>query len=375
MKSDLIKYLAASTIIIGLQIPVWIVINQIYQTEPAQYEISEVLIQEISSPHLQQIDPQAWQAHQLPGSFCVWECQQRYKIYQFDIKQYPASPLSLYVLRYDAAMAVYLNGNFIDQTGSLVPPIPDGSYQPYFITLDAARLKPESNQLQIVIAGWSVPGYALGPVFVGPEEILQPIYEFSRRVTVDWLVIYNAIFLLVLILTAALFWMGGREPYLLWFFALVACCLARNFYLLVGDFPASTELRNFLYTLVTLGILRTTVGFLMAIANPDTKLKARSDLIVWGVTSLIMAGWFAWDQVTAWAFVSRFLSLCALVTSGYIVYWFLKTRVERSFQENALTIGLLLASATFVLHDTGIILLSTTLSYQLSNLAGLPMVM
>ena len=371
----MIKYLSAIAIVTGLQLPIWILISQVYQTAPDQYEIREVLIQEIDKPDLALIDPQSWQTHQLPRSFCVWECQHRYKVHKFDLPQDQQTPLSLYVLRYDAAMAVYLNGNLISQTGSLVPPVPDGSYQPFFITLDRALLNPEKNQLQILVAGWSVPGYALGPLFVGPESVLRPIYEFARRVTVDWLVIYNGVFGLILILSAALFWLGGREAYLLWFCTLILCCLGRNLYLLVGDVPASIELRNFLYTLVTLGVLRTTIGFLTAVSNNTLKIQGKRELLGWIIVSLVLGGWFAWNHVSAWAFVSQALSLCALVTGGYIVYWFFKTRTERTFQENALTIGLLLASATFVLHDTGLILFSTTLEYQLSNLAGMPMVM
>ncbi|MGB1110906.1 MAG: 7TM diverse intracellular signaling domain-containing protein, partial [Gammaproteobacteria bacterium] len=148
-------------------------------------------------------------------------------------------PWSLYIPFVSQNTAIYLNGEWMGQGGSMEDPVARNWNQPLLFSFDPARIQPGRNALLFQVRTATPGSGYLGPVYFAPHETLLPYYErhFHLRVSVErW--VTGALLLFGLFITAL--WVFRRQDTLyLWFGAAAFCWAAHEFNLFLVEVPFS----------------------------------------------------------------------------------------------------------------------------------------
>jgi signal transduction histidine kinase len=95
----------------------------------------------------------------------------------FRLDAVPDEPWAVYLPRIAQTVAVWMNGEYIGDTGRFTEPLPRHWNRPVLLTVPAALLRPGENVLRIRLATHvGAPGF-LRPFHVGPLRVLRPLYD------------------------------------------------------------------------------------------------------------------------------------------------------------------------------------------------------
>ncbi|GAB4350770.1 MAG: sensor histidine kinase [Gammaproteobacteria bacterium] len=131
--------------------------------------------------------------------------------------------------------AVYLNGELLGTGGRFEEPISRNWTRPLYISIPNGMLRPGDNHVAVRLKTAPTASGYLGKVYLGPDDLLHPSYQFQYLIRVTSLQI------IVVSLLGIAFFMGllgllrrGASVYL-WFAALAVCWSIYNFSLLIPE--------------------------------------------------------------------------------------------------------------------------------------------
>ncbi len=185
----------------------------------------------------------AWRKVALPHDWRKADVEAREGWYSIELKfRVPPNRLwGLYVPRVTSNIAAYINGENIGSGGRFNDPVARNENRPLYFSIPNGYLGNGINTLNLrVKAAAGKHGY-LGPVYIGPDEVLRPVFQRFYRLKVVVVEIATASLVLVAVLMIGL-WSVRREDGLALWFALV--CLAwalHNFNVLVVEIPVSVH--------------------------------------------------------------------------------------------------------------------------------------
>jgi len=144
-----------------------------------------------------------------------------------------------YIPRITSNVLVYINDEVIGQGGRFRDPVARNWGRPLYFSIPNGVIHSGNNRIHLQVkTATGSPGY-LGPVYIGPEEDLRPVYQRAYRLRVTIVESATTSLLLVAVLMAGL-WLTRRKDALPFWFALMCAVWAlHNVYLLVTEIPVS----------------------------------------------------------------------------------------------------------------------------------------
>jgi signal transduction histidine kinase len=130
-----------------------------------------------------------------------------------------AGALAIYLPHVKPRAAVYLNGNFLGATDGFGQPDADSWNYPLYVLAPAALVRPGVNLLLIELAPQVDDGIKLGPIRVGPNDALRPMYRRQLWVQVTGVEVVTLLVGLIGAMVAVL-WLRRRNEQLFGLFAL-----------------------------------------------------------------------------------------------------------------------------------------------------------
>lgn len=135
--------------------------------------------------------------------------------------------------------AVFVNGSWVGDGGSLVEPVAHNFNRPLYFQLPAALLHPGANQVDVLLFAYEHHFGRLGPIWVGPHDALVERYQsaFFRQIVLaqvgSALAIVTAVFIAVI-------WVGsGFQPLYGYFLATTIAWAINSLNYWVSDIPVS----------------------------------------------------------------------------------------------------------------------------------------
>ena len=147
-------------------------------------------------------DTARWQPQTLPDNWNISRPDTYgYAWYRlrFELPQQPGQPYAIYLPRYRAAVAVYLNGTLIRRSAVPMP----ANQRPTFFSITPALLHPGSNTLHLQMyreRGWRG---GVSAIQLGEENVLRPAYDrqmFLEYTGVQWLCVFSVLLGLFMLL-------------------------------------------------------------------------------------------------------------------------------------------------------------------------------
>ncbi|MEM1264282.1 MAG: hypothetical protein AAGH76_17920 [Pseudomonadota bacterium] len=359
-----------------VQLLVYGVIRLVYDSQPTTAPLRAATAQQLPTTDPSDADPTAWQSVRLPEKLCRGDCQSRFKLYRFALDQpLHGGELGLYVPSADGAMAVWANGRFIGQSGSLEHPTADMTYQPQFFRFSHSLLNDSEPYIDVLVASLVASGGRLMAPYIGSAVELEAAHRIASGVTVDGLWAITAT-LVVFVLVASLFyWVSDRDRLFVWFILIAVFAICRNLNVLLPEWPGDVRIRSALYLCSTLGVLLASGAFLSRlVAAPESRLDAL--LAALGVTAFpLITGMLFIDVALTWQVTVTVTRVVTIVLgSVLLVRLLINSRRYPRFAQ-ATMIALLLGAFSLLLHDVLQSMPPRLLVFQFSNLAALPLVL
>jgi len=347
--------------------------NQLYANHAALPVQAQVEAQELATPALDGIRDDVWAPLRLPNKLCRADCESRFKVYRAKVEL--TDDAAIYLPMFDGSAAVYLNGHTIGQSGSMVDPIADMTYQPTYFELPRDLQTDGPNRLDIIVSSLVPAGGRLMPFHIGSAAALEVRHARMSFLTVDSLAVVNGIFVVLGFCALLLYASGDRDRLYLWFTLLIAFAAMRNLNVLWPEWPTLIAARNWIYLTSTLGVLLTTGALVSRFAaQHETKIDILLILLIIPA-SLLIAFDLQSDIWSSWMRVNLYIRVIGLVLVPLVLARFLLHARKLPIVVHAAIFALLAAGLVLVLHDIVLSWPPRRLVFQLSNLAALPVVL
>ncbi len=194
-----------------------------------------------------------WTAISLPHDWNRTADTQLNRWYQTHFQANPNEPdrLAIYIPMVSQHATLYLNGQWLAQTGDKKPKLERHHNNPVWIELPASLLRPD-NTLVIEVAANTAEQGLLSPFYLGPADTLQNAYRLKMLFRVDW-VQWCTFTMYLIAFILGLFWLYRRSDTVYGIFALEMFVWAtHNLNLFVNRIPVSHRLWEAM-TMATLG--------------------------------------------------------------------------------------------------------------------------
>jgi len=163
--------------------------------------------------------------------------------YTFDLAlNVPPNRLwTMYLPRVTSNVLARLNGEAIGHGGRMDEPVARNWSRPLLFSIPSGILKNGSNRFSLYLkAAPGSPGY-LGPIYLGPEEVISHYYERNHDLRIDLVESINFSLLLVAFLIFGLWITRPMDKLHLWFAVMSLVWAAHNLNLIVIEIPVSTR--------------------------------------------------------------------------------------------------------------------------------------
>jgi signal transduction histidine kinase len=260
-----------------------------------------------------------WKRYSLPLRICQIHCDTLYTVYRhrFVLDQLPLTDLALYLPFFDANIAVYLNGEKIDQRGRMVAPVDVYRFHSRLVQLPAARLRVGENSLMLQLVAERRHVGGLSPFYLAPIEALAGAQRWRARLTehtvagIGWLQAGSLLVALVLFLS------GRRESLLGWYLVAAVFWL---FLIVLHASPTLIPGNPWRWTSLFIsiaGVLSFSPLFIIGILQPPPRWMVRSLVVFFGIcVTLILLGMHGLSLNPYWQFQ---LPNYTLKFSGYLL--------------------------------------------------------
>ena len=85
--------------------------------------------------------------------------------------------VALYLPRISMNAAYYINGAFLASGGSFEEPVARNWNRAQFYLVPPALIKPGTNTIHLQLFAYANTGGGISQAFIGPEQVLRPLYE------------------------------------------------------------------------------------------------------------------------------------------------------------------------------------------------------
>ncbi|HEV7912584.1 MAG TPA: histidine kinase, partial [Albitalea sp.] len=236
--------------------------------------------------------------------------------------------LALYIERACTNVEVFLNGHRVYSGGRMAEPLTRNCYHPQLVTLPAALLHSQGNQLDLHLMGSALQRVAarqraggLSPLVIGPQSQLAASYNERLFWNVTLVEMTSLTLLIVGSFMLGLFWLNRREVPLLYFGTLLAGWALLSTRVWWRDLPMDTATVEFIACCAFPPLVACLVQFLLSYAALRSRL-IEAMLIAQCVLmplSLMLAGpsrlhttangWFAVLAVEVFAAIGLYLTV------------------------------------------------------------------
>lgn len=162
--------------------------------------------------------------------------------YRFELIVAPNRLWGVYMPNVQQNAAIFLNGALLGSGGKFSDPVARNWNRPLYFTIPNGHLLPGENLLTIHIKADPVINGLLSAVYVGPNEILQPVFElryFYRATLAQFIVIT---LFLTSMLMLMLWWNRRSETIYAWYAITHLVWALHNLNMVVVNIPVSTRL-------------------------------------------------------------------------------------------------------------------------------------
>jgi signal transduction histidine kinase len=287
-----------------------------------------------------------WQAVRLPDSWARHSPpRQGAALYRLTFDASPAWPanerLSVFIPRLGNRFSLEINGQWVGASGVLTDRREDHVQQPQMFLLPSGALRSTGNELLIEVHGELARYAGLGEVWVGPSQVIAPLYASRRAWQSGGALVIVGLALMVGVLALGFGAAMGARVQVLFGLAAVFWGI-RNTYVLVTTPPLPHPwwgiLMDLLYgwavALLALSIL------LILRAKNKTSMVVLSLLLLSTMTVPVMYG------LTGWAAFREYWLMSLLMAVAFVtgrVLWHGWRR--KSFESNVLCVSAVLALA------------------------------
>lgn len=211
-----------------------------------------------------------WQRYSLPVRVCQVRCDSAFTAYRhrFKLDALPAEDWALYLPYFDANIAVYLNGEKLDERGRMGTQVDVYRFHSRLVRIPVARLQVGENELLLHLRAERQRIGGLAPFYLGPVTELAPAQRWRQRLTEDTVAGVGWLQAASLLLALALLLGGRRDSVLGWYL------ICGSFWLLLIVLHVSPtvipggNLRWAAMFISVFGVLAFTPLFIVAILRP-----------------------------------------------------------------------------------------------------------
>lgn len=211
-----------------------------------------------------------WQRYPLPVRVCNVRCDSPYTVYRhrFSLAATPAEDWALYLPYFDANIAVYLNGEKLDERGRMGAQVDVYRFHSRLVRIPVARLKVGENELLLHLRAERPRIGGLAAFYLGPVAELASAQRWRQRLTEDTVAGVGWLQAGSLLLALALLLSGRRDSVLGWYL------ICGSFWLLLIVLHVSPSiipggnLRWAAMFISIFGVLAFTPLFIVAILRP-----------------------------------------------------------------------------------------------------------
>lgn len=139
--------------------------------------------------------------------------------FDFDLAAAPEERWAVYLPGLASNAAVFVNGEFVGDGGSMREPVALNSNRPLLFSVSPRLLRAGANRVDVALFAYRDSFDRLEPVLVGPAAELRPLFASQQFWDIDVARFATALVLALLFFMGAI-WLGsGREPVYGWFLA------------------------------------------------------------------------------------------------------------------------------------------------------------
>lgn len=161
----------------------------------------------------------SWQALQLPVRVCQVRCDSPFTLYRhrFTLTSAPNTDWAVYLPYFDANVAVYLDGDKIDERGRMQPPADVYRFHSRLARVPASRLGAGEHTLVLQLLAERERIGGLAPFYLGPIDTLQAAQRWRQRLTEDTVAGIGWLQAGTLVLALGMLLGGRRDSVLGWY--------------------------------------------------------------------------------------------------------------------------------------------------------------
>lgn len=188
--------------------------------------------------------------------------------------------------------AVYLNGELLGDGGRFQDPVARRASHPMYFPIPNGMLRTGENVVQIRLK--SDPGNLgyLGPVHLGPHEILGPVFERQHLIRYTLVAVIVGLLLFMGLWSGTICLLRNCESVYGWFSVMTIAWALHTLNLVVIDIPISTRIWDWMVSFMMLGVfVAFLVGFVHRFLNlhrPAVEFAIFGCLTVLGTLMLFM---------------------------------------------------------------------------------------
>ena len=334
---------------------------------PSVPEISAVDIQQWKT--LPTAPRDTWEARTLPARLCKVSPQPCYDYYR--VKFMPTEgPMAVYMPRFVGSVRVILNGEIIDNYGSVEDPV-DVHFVPKLTRLPDFLLQQEQiNHLDFVVTNLPSRFHLIMQMYVGPEHAVVQAFRVNDYLSNTLPILSIGVFSVLGLLSLVVFSLGGRGPIFGWF-ALITLFASMRAYYFVWTELETSYFRDFCYFMGSFGTLVAVLGFARRVVGD---VSDRIDVYLLGLAGsfVVMVMLLMSSAPDFWSYIANQALRIVAIPLGLAVVYHLYRYFRRPYQVVKLWSFLLfVAGFLFVLHDAVYSLLGEFVPSQLSSLSPL----
>ncbi|MFK7975507.1 MAG: sensor histidine kinase [Halioglobus sp.] len=189
-------------------------------------------------------DDPCWTQTYLPHDWRQSEVDTQHGWYTFDLElNVPPNRLwMMYLPRVTSNVLAELNGEAIGHGGRFEEPVARNWARPLSFSIPSGILRNGVNRFSLYVApALGSPGY-LGPIYLGPQELLTPAYNRNHALRVGSVESINFSLVLVAFLILGHWITRPMDKLHVWFAAMSLAWALHNLNLIVVEIPVSTRL-------------------------------------------------------------------------------------------------------------------------------------
>ena len=273
------------------------------------FPVKSVRLPAVDTPGWKPVSlPHDWQKSGEPG-------REGWYTMEIDFKVPPNRLWGMYIPRVTSNVLAYVNGEVVGRGGRFRDPVARNGNRPLYFSIPNSFLVKGSNRVFLrVKAAEGKAGY-LGPVYLGPDESLRPVFQRFYKIRVNVVEIITASLVLVAVLMLGLWSVRRRDSLAFWFALICLAWAVHNLNLLVVEVPVSTRVWECVRYL-SVGWFAVLLVFFM-----NCMLGLHEKRVEYTITSVMLTGSIALcvieDTDTFFSFANHYWLPLALLIGSY----------------------------------------------------------